>query len=176
VAGLARDQFPCTGIAIDSGAYRASQRQADSLLALLEAWIIPAKDQVIVAAIDSLHRSNADRLDRPLPYGHHISWLSAPKEFGDNLQSLRAVLRQQPPILKIVEDSAKIYLTERAAADARDREKHYHSLYATNETKLEALHRKLRWAIIVPWWVLLLLASALVAGFRFRQVLMGLFK
>lgn len=172
VAELARDKYPCITTSADSSGFLRSQRVTDSLLQKLNTISTGQEYEQgrLLTSIDRLKTDSITALHCKSLLTASAVFIKDQQQNADKLTTtikvLRAAMRNQQPVVLRIEDSARIYLANKIATEATINYRVSQGLYEKEAAAHSKLQRKLRWAIIVPWWLCLLLAAGILFSWR----------
>jgi hypothetical protein len=165
VADVARAAFPCNELlGVDSSGYYLVKRQQDSVYLILDSALEAEqyRGQELRRKLTALLMDSAFAAK----CGASLSELTSE---GDELRAknadLLARLRQagQKPatITRWYEDSAKVYLATRETARAMGEASTWKAKYEAENALRVELQKRVRGKVLVPWWVLVLIAAGL---------------
>jgi hypothetical protein len=174
VANKTRSWFPCITTAFDSSEYLSSleyQRQLlveydsilnltglknDSLLSVLEKMKTDTSDAMFVDC------SNCGDL-----IGNCIELARQNKTLTNTINKLRFA-PAPAPIIKYIRDDADVFVARNSADSANRAARDWESKYVAQRDISDRWAKRTRWALIVPWWVFIIVAGGIFAMLKFR--------
>lgn len=178
VAKKTRDWFPCITTEFDSSVYVSSIKDLNNTLAAYDSsltekyYSIDTLTSLIWSyrkRIDEGFTNECDSINESL-YRECAKSYRQNEDLKSTILQLRKNIENIKPVIKYVSDDSKIFIAREEANKARYEANKSQAQYDTEKELRQALQKKWKGKIGIPWWVFAILGVLIGVSIKFRWI------